>query len=77
MVLTQAMKPVVVGTMLGLVAALWASRVLSGQLFQVSPTDPLTIAVVAATLLIVALVASAVPTRRAAAIDPTRPLSAD
>jgi putative ABC transport system permease protein len=51
--------------------------VLSSQLVGVSRTDPLTIAAVVATLIGVALVASAVPARRAAAIDPTRALQSE
>jgi len=43
----------------------------------VSSTDPLTIAAVVATLLGVALVASAVPARRAATVDPTRALQSE
>jgi len=43
-------------------------------LFNVSPTDPLTIAAVVITLIGVALVASVIPARRAAAVDPTRAL---
>jgi len=77
MVLKQAMKPVAIGALLGIAAALLASRVLAAQLFAVKPTDPLTISVVAATLIVVAFVASVVPARRAAAVDPTRALSAD
>jgi putative ABC transport system permease protein len=77
MVLRQSMKPVGIGTLVGLGASFAASRLLTSQLFEVSRTDPLTIAVVAATLIAVALVASAVPARRAAQIDPTRALSAD
>ena len=77
MVLSQAMRPVAIGTAIGVAAALGASRVLAGQLFAVKPTDPLTIGVVAATLIVVAFVASVVPARRAAAVDPTRALSAD
>jgi ABC-type lipoprotein release transport system permease subunit len=46
--------------------------VLTSQLFGVSRTDPLTIGAVVATLISVALLASAVPARRAAAVDPTR-----
>jgi len=77
LVLVQAMRPVVVGAIVGLASAFAASRVLTSQLFQVSRTDPLTITVVAATLVFVALVASAMPARRAAAVDPTRALQAD
>jgi putative ABC transport system permease protein len=77
LVLGQALRPVALGAAIGIAAALGASRILSSQLFGVSPTDPLTIAVVFATLVAVASAASAVPARRAAAIDPTRALQAD
>jgi putative ABC transport system permease protein len=77
LILGQAMRPVAIGTAIGLAGALAASRVLAGQLFGVSRTDPLTGAAVVATLIGVALVASAVPARRAAAVDPTRALQAE
>ena len=77
LILGQALRPVAVGAVVGVAAALGASRVLSSQLFGVSPTDPLTIAAVVATLIGVALVASAVPARRAAAVDPTRALQSE
>ncbi len=77
LVLAQAMRPVVVGTAIGLASSLAASRVLSGQLFGVERFDPLTIAAVTATLIGVALVASAVPARRAADVDPARALQAE
>jgi ABC-type antimicrobial peptide transport system permease subunit len=77
LILSQAMRPVAVGTVLGVLVATAASRVLASQLFQVSSTDPLTIAAVVATLLGVALVASAVPARRAATVDPTRALQSE
>jgi ABC-type antimicrobial peptide transport system permease subunit len=77
LILWQALRPVAIGTAVGVVAALGAGRVLSNQLFGVSRTDPLTIAAVVATLIGVALVASAVPARRAAAVDPTRALQSE
>jgi len=77
LVLRQALRPVMMGTAIGVVAALAASRVLTSQLFGVSRTDPLTIGAVVATLIGVALVASAVPARRAAAVDPTRALQSE
>jgi putative ABC transport system permease protein len=77
LILGQALRPVAIGAAVGVVAALAATRVLASQLFGVSRTDPLTIAVVVATLIGVALVASAVPARRAAAVDPTRALQAE
>jgi predicted permease len=77
LILGQALRPVAIGALIGVAAALFASRVLSSQLFGVSATDPLTIAAVLATLIAVAAVASAVPARRAAAVDPTRALQAE
>jgi len=77
LILGQALRPVAIGAVVGVAAALGASRVLSSQLFGVSPTDPLTIAAVVATLIGVALLASAVPARRAAAVDPTRALQSE
>jgi ABC-type antimicrobial peptide transport system permease subunit len=77
MILGQALRPVAIGAAIGVVAALAASRVIASQLFGVSRTDPLTIAAVVATLIGVALVASAVPARRAAAVDPTRALQSE
>ena len=74
LVLGQSLKPVAAGAAVSVAGALAASRVLASQLFGVSTTDPLTIAAVVATLIGVALVASAVPARRAAAVDPTRTL---
>jgi putative ABC transport system permease protein len=71
------MRPVAAGAVIGTGAALAASRVLASQLVGVTPTDPLTIAAVVATLIGVALVASAVPARRAAAVDPTRALQSE
>jgi predicted permease len=77
LILAQAMRPVAAGAALGVVAALTASRVIASQLFNVSRTDPLTIGAVVAALVAVALAASAVPARRAAAVDPTRALQAE
>jgi putative ABC transport system permease protein len=77
MILGQALRPVAIGAVAGVAAALAASTVLSSQLFGVSRTDPLTIAAVVATLIGVALVASVVPARRAAAVDPTRALQSE
>ena len=77
LILAQAMRPVALGAAVGVAAALAASRVLASQLFNVSRTDPVTIGAVVAALAAVALVVSAVPARRAAAIDPTRALQSE
>ena len=77
LVLGEALQPVAAGALLGIASAIAATRVLASQLFAVSPTDPLTITAVVAMLGAVALVASVIPARRAAAIDPMRALQAE
>ena len=76
-VLTQAFKVAGAGALVGLVAALATSNVLSTILFEVSPTDPLALAVACAVLLVVVLVAAYGPARRATKIDPAIALRAD
>jgi putative ABC transport system permease protein len=58
----------------GLVAAVSVSRVLGSLLFDVQPTDAVTLATVVATMAVVAMVACWVPARRAARIDPLEAL---
>ena len=58
------------GAALGLAAAFWLSQSLEALLFQVRPTDLLTFATVVIVLLAVALIACAVPARRATRVDP-------
>ena len=59
------------------VAALASARVMKTLVFGVSASDPLTLAAVAATLAIVALMASLVPAYRALRLDPVKILRAD
>jgi predicted permease len=77
MVMAHAGRLSIAGIALGLVAAVLASRVLRSQLFEVAPTDVITYVAVAAALLIVSLVASFLPARRAARIDPLAALRHD
>jgi putative ABC transport system permease protein len=58
------------GTVIGLAAAWMLSRYVAGLLYGVSATDAVTFGAAAAGLLVVALVASAIPARRAARVDP-------
>jgi predicted permease len=73
-VAAHGLKPVAAGLMVGVAGAMAVSGVLRGQLFQVSPRDPLTLALVVVLLLAVALLAALVPARRATRIDPATAL---
>ena len=77
LVVVEGMTPAVIGIGAGAVAALGAGRVLEKLVFGVSPSDPLTLAVVAGTLAIVALLASLVPAYRASRLDPQEVLRAN
>jgi putative ABC transport system permease protein len=75
LVVRQGMQPVAIGIALGVAAAYASSRVLSAYVFGVTTTDPVTFLAVVATLTAVALVATALPARRAVRVDPTRVLN--
>jgi putative ABC transport system permease protein len=62
------------GIAIGTGCALATSRLLRGLLYEVSPGDPLTLAGTAAALLLVAFIASWIPARRAAAVEPNEAL---
>jgi predicted permease len=70
LVVGQGMRLALVGMGIGLVAALALTRLASGMLYGLSPTDPATFAGIAALLAAVALLASWIPARRAARLDP-------
>jgi putative ABC transport system permease protein len=70
LVVGQGVRLTLVGVLLGLAGALLLTRVLSGLLFGVSATDPLTLVCVPLLLAFVALLACYVPARRAAKVDP-------
>jgi putative ABC transport system permease protein len=70
LVVGQAMKLALLGVALGLLGAAALTRLLANLLFGVRPTDPLTFAVVALLLALVALLACWIPARRAARVDP-------
>jgi putative ABC transport system permease protein len=70
LVVRQGMVLALFGVFTGLVAAFAFTRIVSGLLFGVATTDPLTFSVIAVLLVAVALIASYIPARRAARIDP-------
>jgi predicted permease len=77
MVSRQALGVAAIGIAVGLVGATAVTRLLAALLFGVSPTDPPTLLGAAALLVVVALVASWLPARRAAGVDPAQALRAD
>jgi putative ABC transport system permease protein len=77
MVVREALGVVGVGLALGVAGALALTRVLASLLFEVSPTDPLTFVGVTTVLGAVALLASYLPARRAARVDPIVALRSD
>ena len=70
LMLGQGLRLVAIGGVVGLVAAVGLAQALSGFLFGVSPLDPISDALAIGVLACVALVATYVPARRAARIDP-------
>jgi putative ABC transport system permease protein len=69
-ILREGLSLTLIGTALGLAGALATTRLLSTILCGISTTDPLTFAVVPALFVAVAVAATLIPARRAAAIDP-------
>jgi len=74
LVLKQSLATAAVGIASGLGASLWLTRALQGYLYGVTPRDAVSFAAVAVVLLIIAALASVVPARRAARVDPVRVL---
>jgi predicted permease len=70
LVLKQAMRPVMMGGLAGVAACATVSHVLSSMLFGLSAHDPIAFISVPLLLLLVALVASYIPARRAMCVDP-------
>ena len=70
MVVRQGMAMTLLGVVTGLLGAAGVSRVLSSQLYGVSPLDPISFGLAALVLVGVALLANYIPARRAAKVDP-------
>ena len=74
MVLREAMRMVLLGVALGIPAAMGLSRLIARLLWNVRPFDPQTLVSSAAVMMTVALIATAIPARRATRIDPIQAL---
>jgi putative ABC transport system permease protein len=77
LVVSYAVRLAAGGVVLGILGAGLLTRLISGMLFDVSPTDPWTFAIMTLMLLATALVATFTPARRAARVDPMVALRAD
>ena len=74
MVVLQGARVVVAGVLIGTFVAIGATRVLATLLFGVEPVDVATFAGMSATMVLVGLLASYLPARRASSVDPIRSL---
>jgi putative ABC transport system permease protein len=70
MIITQALWVVGIGVALGVAGAIGAARFVTGLLYGVDPTDPVTYVAVGGLVIVLGAVAAAIPARRATAVDP-------
>jgi putative ABC transport system permease protein len=74
MIVTDGMKPILLGVTIGLAAALALGRVVSSLIYGVRATDPLTLGTVTVLLVAVGVLATAIPAYRATRVEPIRTL---
>src|SRR5213082_1460996 len=74
LIVNQGMRPVVLGLVTGLAAALALGRLITSQLYQTSANNPLLLAATMSILGLAALFACVFPARRAAMLDPVQAL---
>ena len=74
LVVWESARLVAAGVLVGLAGAIATTRVMRSLLFDVSPTDPLTLGAVTVLLVAMGLAAAWMPARRAARIDPVEAL---
>jgi ABC-type antimicrobial peptide transport system permease subunit len=74
LVLVSGARLGLIGCGIGAVAAIFATRLLRSLLFEVDPLDPVVFALAAISIFLLALAASVIPARRAAAVEPMQAL---
>ena len=77
LMLWQGLRPAAIGMAIGLVVAIGAARLIRGLLYEVQPHDPMTFVGVSVALLVVVLVACAIPARRASGVAPAEALRSE
>jgi putative ABC transport system permease protein len=70
LILREAVLLVIVGLVVGIPLSLYVARFASSLLFDLSPTDPVSLTIAGVVLMVVALVAGYLPARRATKVDP-------
>ena len=70
MIVSQGMRPVIIGTVAGILTSFGAARVLANLLYGVTTTDAVSYVSAGLLLIAVAAVATYIPARRAASTDP-------
>ena len=77
LVIGDIVRPVAVGVLIGLPAALAGARLLGRQLYGIAPSDPLALTAAVLTLVVAAILAGSLPARRATRVDPLIALRAE
>ena len=77
LIVSQGMRPVVIGLAIGIVSTFALGRLLTSQLYEVSARNPALLAASTVLLAAIALIACLVPARRAAHVDPIQALRAE
>jgi ABC-type antimicrobial peptide transport system permease subunit len=70
LIVREGVRVTAFGLAAGILASLAATRLISAQLYGVSPTDPIVLGSVAALLGVVSIAAALIPARRAVKVDP-------
>jgi predicted permease len=70
MVLSEGIRLAGIGAVVGVLGALALTRLAKNQLYDIKPTDPMTLAAAAVLMILIALAACYVPARRATRVDP-------
>jgi ABC-type antimicrobial peptide transport system permease subunit len=74
MVMSESIRLVAIGIVLGLAAVLWAGRFVQTVVYGLSPSDPLTIGAAVALIAVVTALAGGLPARRASNVNPIEAL---